>query len=158
MLDQKKLSLLKINPQQVINAIQQTDFIKSNGYVVDYRRLYLTITDAAIANKEELENLVIFNDAKRKITIRDIAQVQISEKIEFIKIKADGKNVPLIAVLKQPNSNLIKVADEVSQQVTELNKTLPKGVVLKPYYNQSEFVGKSLKALLMCFGLDFCLQ
>lgn len=148
LLDQKKLSLLKINPQQVINAIQQTDFIKSNGYVVDYRRLYLTITDAAIANKEELENLVIFNDAKRKITIRDIAQVQISEKIEFIKIKADGKNVPLIAVLKQPNSNLIKVADEVSQQVTELNKTLPKGVVLKPYYNQSEFVGKSLKSII----------
>ncbi len=148
LLDQKKLSLLKINPQQVINAIQQTDFIKSNGYVVDYRRLYLTITDAAIANKEELENLVIFNDAKRQITIRDIAQVQISEKIEFIKIKADGKNVPLIAVLKQPNSNLIKVADEVLQQVTELNKTLPKGVVLKPYYNQSEFVGKSLKSII----------
>ncbi len=148
LLDQKKLSLLKINPQQVINAIQQTDFIKSNGYIVDYRRLYLTITDAAIANKEELENLVIFNDAKRKITIRDIAQVQISEKIEFIKIKADGKNVPLIAVLKQPNSNLIKVADQVSQQVTELNKTLPKGVVLKQYYNQSEFVGKSLKSII----------
>lgn len=148
LLDQKKLSLLKINPQQVINAIQQTDFIQSNGYVVDYRRLYLTVTDASIAHKEELENLVIFNDAKRKISIKDIAQVQISEKIEFIKIKADGKNVPLIAVLKQPNSNLINVADQVSQQITELNKTLPKGVVLKPYYNQSEFVGKSLKSII----------
>jgi len=148
LLDKKKLSLLKLNPQQVINAIQQTDFIKSNGYVVDYRRLYLTITDAAIANKEELENLVIFNDAKRKITIRDIAEVQIAEKTEFIKIKADGKNVPLIAVLKQPNSNLIKVADQVAQQVTELNKTLPQGVTLKQYYNQSEFVGKSLKSII----------
>jgi len=148
LLDQKKLSLLKLNPQQVINAIQQTDFIKSNGYVVDYRRLYLTVTDATINNKEALENLVIFNDAKRKISIRDIAEVKIAEKIEFIKIKADGKNIPLIAVLKQPNSNVIKVANQVSQQVAELNKTLPKGVVLKQYYNQSEFVGKSLKSII----------
>lgn len=148
LLDQKKLSLLKLNPQQVINAIQQTDFIKSNGYVVDYRRLYLTVTDATIKNKEALENLVIFNDAKRKISIRDIAEVKIAEKIEFIKIKADGKNIPLIAVLKQPNSNVIKVANQVSQQVAELNKTLPKGVVLKQYYNQSEFVGKSLKSII----------
>lgn len=148
LLDQKKLSLLKLNPQQIIEAIQQTDFIKSNGYVVDYRRLYLTVSDATIKNKTALENLVIFDDAKRKIRIRDIAKVQIGEKAEFIKIKADGKNVPLIAVLKQPNSNLIEVAKKVTQRVKELNKTLPDGVELKLYYNQAEFVGKSLKSII----------
>ncbi|HES60231.1 MAG TPA: efflux RND transporter permease subunit [Caldithrix sp.] len=148
LLDQKKLSLLKLNPQQVINAIQQAGFIKSNGYVIDYRRLYLTVTDASIKNKEALENLVVFNDTKRKITIQDIATVQIAEKIEFIKIKADGKNVPLIAILKQPNSNLIDVANQVTQRITELNKTLPRGVELKQYYNQADFVGNSLKSII----------
>ncbi len=148
LLDQKKLSLLKLSPQEIINAIQQAGFIESNGYVIDYRRLYLTVTDASIKNKEELENLVVFNDAKRKITIQDIATVQIAEKIEFIKIKADGKNVPLIAILKQPNSNLIDVANQVTQQITELNKILPKGVELKQYYNQADFVGNSLKSII----------
>jgi len=148
LLDQKKLSLLKLNPQQIINAIQQAGFIKSNGYVIDYRRLYLTVTDASIKNKEALENLVVFNDTKRKITIQDIATVQIAEKIEFIKIKADGKNVPLIAILKQPNSNLIDVANQVTQRITELNKTLPRGVELKQYYNQADFVGNSLKSII----------
>lgn len=148
LLDQKKLSLLQLNPQQVINAIQQTGFIQSNGYVVDYRRLYLTVTDATIKNKEALEDLVIFNDAKRTISIRDIAEVQIAEKTEFIKIKADGKDVPLIAILKQPNSNLIKVADQVTQRIAELNKTLPTGVELKQYYNQADFVGNSLKSII----------
>jgi len=147
-LDQKKLSLLKLNSQEIINAIQQTGFIQSNGYVVDYKRLYLTVTDATIKNKKELENLVIFDNAKRKITISDVAKVTISEKTEFIKIKADGKNVPLIAVLKQPNSNLIEVAGQVTQKVTELNKILPKGVELKQYYNQASFVGDSLKSII----------
>lgn len=148
LLDQKKLSLLKLNSQEIINAIQQTGFIQSNGYVVDYKRLYLTVTDATIKNKKELENLVIFDDAKRKITVSDVATVTISEKTEFIKIKADGKDVPLIAVLKQPNSNLIEVADQVTQKVIELNKILPKGVVLNQYYNQASFVGDSLKSII----------
>tara|TARA_R110000868_G_scaffold59969_2_gene183940 strand:+ start:4172 stop:7183 length:3012 start_codon:yes stop_codon:yes gene_type:complete len=148
LLDQKKLSLLKLSPQQVINAIQQTGFIQSNGYVVDYKRLYLTVTDANIKNKNELENLVIFDNAKRKITVKDVSNIKISERTEFIKIKADGKNVPLIGVLKQPNSNLIDVADQVTQKVAELNKLLPKGVQLKLYYNQASFVGDSLKSII----------
>ena len=147
-LDQNKVRLLKLNPQEVIDAIQLSGFIESNGLLVDYKRLYLTLTDASIKNKQALENLVIRNDAKRKITLKDIAIIKIGERAEFIKIKADGKDVPLIAVLKQPNSNLVQVADQVSQKVIELNKILPKGVQLKLYYDQSAFVGDSIKSII----------
>jgi CzcA family heavy metal efflux pump len=147
-LDQNKVRLLKLNPQDVVDAIQLSGFIESNGLQVDYKRLYLTLTDASIINRQALENLVIRNDAKRKITLKDIATIKIGERAEFIKIKADGKDVPLIAVLKQPNSNLGQVADQVTQKVKELNKILPQGVQLKPYYDQSAFVGDSIKSII----------
>jgi multidrug efflux pump subunit AcrB len=139
---------LKINPQDIENAILQTNFIESNGYTIDYRRLYLTVTDASVKSKEEIENIVISNNEFRNIKIKDVANVEISERSEYIKIKADGKNVPLIAVLKQPESNLIEVASEVSFKVSEINKILPTGVTLEPYYNQAEFVGKSIKSII----------
>lgn len=144
----QKLKLLKINTQDIANAIQQTGFIKSNGYTVDYKRLYLTVTDATISNKEQLENLVLFNDATRQIKISDIASVEISEKNEYVKIKSDGRDFPLVAIVKQPNSNLIDVAAQVSEKATELNQLLPKGVVLKMYYNQAEFVQSSIKSII----------
>lgn len=147
-LNQDKLNLLKIAPQDVINAFQQTDFIKSNGFTSDYRRLYLTVTDATIKDKKQLEELVIFNNESRKIKVSDIASVEISELTEYVKIKADGKNVPLISVVKQPNSNLIDVATEVTEKVTELNKILPQDVTLKPYYNQANFVNDSIKSII----------
>lgn len=147
-LNQKKIELLKINPQQVIDAVQQTDFIQSNGYVIDYKRLYLTVTDAQLTNKEAIENIVVSNNAQRKVLVKDIADVQIAEKTEFVKINADGKDVPLVAVLKQPNSNLVEVANQVENNVAELNKILPQGVVLKPYYNQAGFVNDSLKSII----------
>lgn len=147
-LNQEKLSTLRINPQEIENAFQQTDFIQSNGYTIDYNRLYLTVTDATIRDKEQLENLVLFNDAARKIKVSDIAKVEVAEQTEYIRIKADGMDIPLVAVLKQPQSNLIDVSNEVMAKVAELNKILPADVTLKPYYNQSEFVHDSIRSII----------
>jgi heavy metal efflux system protein len=146
--DEHKLSLLKISTQEIYNTLQQTGFIKANGFTIDYNRLYLTVTDADVKNKQQLENLILFDNGISRIKISDVATVQISERNEYVRIKADGKNVPLVAVLKQPQSNLIDVATQVTEKVSELNKILPKGVVLKPYYNQAEFVNSSIKSII----------
>ena len=146
--DEGKLSLLKISPQSILDVLQNTGFIKSNGYTVDYNRLYLTVTDATLKNKQQLEDLVLFNNGIRNITVSDVAKVEISERNEYIRIKADGKDVPLIAVLKQPESNLIDVSEQVLIKVKELGKVLPDGVVLKPYYNQAEFVNGSIRSII----------
>jgi len=146
--DLAKLKLLKISTRDIADAIGKTGFIASNGFTVDYKRLYLTVTDASISSREQLENLVLFNDANRRVKISDIASVVIARQNDYIKIKADGKNYPLIAIVKQPNSNLIDVASQVSEKAEELNKLLPEGVTLKPYYNQAEFVQKSIRSII----------
>lgn len=147
-LNPDKMGMLGITPQIVANAVGQSDFIKSNGYIVDYKRLYLTLTDAVLKNKKELEDLVVLNTAKRLIRIRDIATVTINARTEYVKINANGKDVPLVAVIKQPNANLIQVATQVTQQVRKLNKLLPKGVRLRPYYNQATFVNDSVRSII----------
>jgi len=147
-LDEKKLNVLKINPLDIQKILQQTDFVKSTGHTVDYNRLYLTVTDATLKNIDQLKELVIFDNGIRKVKIGDVSTVQISERNEYIKIKANGKNVPLITVLKQPKTNLIDVSNQVSAKIDELNKILPKGVQLKPYYNQSEFVKSSIRSII----------
>lgn len=147
-LDEEKLRLLKIGSQQVADAIQKTGFILSTGFTNDFDRMYLTVNDATVQSKDELEKLIVLSNLKQQIALSDIATVVVAEKNEYVKIKADGKDVPLIAVTKQPNSNLIDVSDEVIKKVAELNRMLPKGVVLKPYYIQAEFVNDSIKSII----------
>ncbi|MCA2004471.1 MAG: efflux RND transporter permease subunit [Ignavibacterium sp.] len=146
-IDPVKLSQLGITPKTISDVLAQSNIISSTGYIKDYNRLYLTITDAAIDSKSELENTIISNSPKRTIKLKDIATIEIGELKEYIKVNANGKNVPLIAVVKQPNSNLIEVVDSIKSQITQLNKILPKGVVLKPFYNQADFVGDSINSL-----------
>ena len=85
------MSSLSVTPGMIRDAMAQTNFISSNGYLPDYKRLYLTLTDAGLYNKTDIENVVIRNDLKRIIQLKDIADVDIDEKIEYIKVNANGK-------------------------------------------------------------------
>ncbi|HEY0244954.1 MAG TPA: efflux RND transporter permease subunit [Mucilaginibacter sp.] len=146
-LNRAKMSELSLTPDMINTALSATNFIKSEGYLADYKMLYLTVTDATVNNKEQLENLVISNDRKRVIRLKDVADVQISEGIEYTKINANGHDGVLIAVIKQPNTNLISLATEMEKKVTALQKILPKDVTIKPYYIQADFVNDSVKSV-----------
>ena len=144
----QKMSSLGLTPAMIENTVAQTNFISTNGYLTDYNRLYLTVTDASLKNIEELQNLVISNDGKRVLRLHDIANVRVSEQTQYIRVNANGKSAVLIAVVKQPNANLINLTNGVVNKVVELNKTiLPKGVSLKPYYIQADFVSNSIKSV-----------
>ncbi len=146
-LNTQRMSSFSITPAIIKNALEQTNFILSNGYSYDYKRLYLNITDAGLYNKDDLENVIIRNDGKRVIFLKDIASVEIKEQAEYTKINSNGKEALIINVFKQPSSNLLQVSDEMQVKVKELNKILPKNVSLQPYYVQADFVNRSIKSV-----------
>ncbi|MAZ28698.1 MAG: acriflavine resistance protein B [Cytophagaceae bacterium] len=138
---------LGISIIDIQNAVAGANLLQSNGYITDYDRMYLTLTDNSIDDITELEDLTITNTPSRKITLRDIANIKITEAKEYVKIIANGKNVPTIAIIKQPEANLIEINNTIEQKVGELASILPSGVVLKPYYNQADFVNTSISSI-----------
>ena len=143
----QRMSSLGVTPEVISNALGQSNFIRSNGYLSDYRYLYLTITDATVHSLDELETIVIRNDGKRIITLKDIAEVKVNEATEFIKINANGRDGVLIAIVKQPNANLIDLSNEVGKKIAELKNILPKDVRIVPYYIQADFVKDSIRSV-----------
>ena len=143
----QKMTSLSVTPDAITAALNATNFIKSNGYLADYRYLYLTVTDATVHSREDLRNIVISNNGKRIIYLKDIADVEIKEGVEFTKINANGHEGILIAVVKQPNANLVALSTSMEEKITELKKILPKDVTVKPYYIQANFVKESIKSV-----------
>lgn len=146
-LNPQKMSSFAITPDAIAATLSQTNFINSNGFLKDYRRLYLTITDAGIYSKEDVENVIIKNDGKRIIKLKDIAAIEVSERVEFTKINANGKQALLVAIVKQPSANLIEMAGKFDEKLKELEHILPKEVKLKAYYNQADFVSLAIKSV-----------
>ncbi|UAY51253.1 efflux RND transporter permease subunit [Ferruginibacter albus] len=146
-LNVQKMSTLSITPDAVSNALNQTNFIKSNGYLSDYRYLYLTVTDATVHDKEDIKNIILSNDGKRIIQLKDIADVEVKEAVEFTRINANGREAVLVAVIKQPNANLINISQGIESKISALKNILPKDVSIQPYYVQADFVKDSVKSV-----------
>lgn len=146
-LDMQKMSTLGITPDSLSSVLAQTNFIRSNGYLSDYHLLYLTVTDATVKTLGQLKDLVVINNGKRVVRLDEITNVSIQEAVEYTKINANGKENLLIAVIKQPNANLIDLSTRMEQKIADLQKILPKNVRLKPYYIQADFVQDSVKSV-----------
>ena len=98
-------------------------FIKSNGYSSDFRYLYLNLTDAQIRNEEQLKNLVVSNDGSRIVMLQDIAQIDIHNAKQYIKVNANGAESILIAIIQQPNANVVDVSKAMEAKIADLQKT-----------------------------------
>ena len=145
-LNPQKMNVLGITPDIVSNAIAQNNSLQSNGYLNDYKQMYLTVTDASVSSLTQLQNIVVSSN-KRIVLLKDIADVNISNAKEYVKINANGREGLLLAIIKQPNANLIDVSAQMKKQIQALKKILPKDVSIKPYYIQADFVTNAIKSV-----------
>ena len=146
-LNQLKMSSFSITPEIIRDMLSQNHFIISNGFLSDYRRLYLSITDAGLYNLNDIENVILRNDGRRLIKLKDVADINVRERTEYTRINANGRQGLLVAILKQPSANLIKLSENVASRQKELEKILPPDVHLSFYYDQADFVNKAIKSV-----------
>lgn len=146
-LNQQKMSSFYITPEIIRDVMSRNYFLNSNGFLSDYKRLYLTVTDAGLYDLGDIENVIIRNDGKRAIKIKDIAKVSVAEKTEYTRINANGRQGLLVAILKQPNANLVDLSKNLASKKKELEKILPSDVHVSLYYDQADFVNRAIKSV-----------
>lgn len=146
--DPIKMASLGITPNVLITVFNNNNYVLSNGAIEDYDRLYLSLTDTRVLDIDGLENLIIKDDGARIVKLKEIAKVEVKEQVEFLIANANGRDAVLIDLVKQPGINLIDFAKQCEEKAAEIQKQLPEGMVLKPYYNQSAFVGDSIHSVL----------
>jgi len=140
----EKMTELGIVPQDIITAFDNNNFVSSAGLLPDHYRIYLTLIDTRVKDIEQLKNTIVKNINGRIVKISDIAEIKVEEQQEFVKINANGNNAVIIDLVKQPGVKLIDFAEEIEQKAEEIKNLLPKGYILKPYYNQAAFVKESV--------------
>jgi len=146
--DAGRMSVLGVTPSLIAATLANTNAVQSNGLLADHQRLYLTLTDTRIIDGEGLKHVVLRNDGLRVVTLSDVATVELREQEEFTKINANGREGVIVDLVKQKGVDLIAFADEIHARLPELQRQLPKGMRLKPYYDQSAFVNESIGSVL----------
>jgi CzcA family heavy metal efflux pump len=146
--DPAKLLQASVTVPEILEAIRRTNLIESPGLLERNHQLYLGLVNGQVQDPAQIANIVIKSTAAGvPVRIGDVAQVAPSVKPVYTIVTANGKPAVLLSLNRQPLSNTLTVADEVHQEVEKIRATLPPGIELKPFYDQSEIVAESIKSV-----------
>jgi CzcA family heavy metal efflux pump len=143
-IDPIKLASYHLDIRQVSAAIQQTNIVESPGLVRDNNYLYLSLVNDLVHNPEEIAQLTVATINDAPVHIADIGTVEPSEKVEYTRITANGKQAVLVNIIQQPYGNTVQIGRDVQAKLAELQKSFPKGVAVQNFYDQSDFISSSI--------------
>ena len=143
-----KLLAAQVTVNDILNAVQQTNLIDSPGLLPQGHELYLALVNGQVRTPEQISQIVVKSTpAGVPIRIADIATVEPNYEPVYTMVSANAKPAVLLNINRQPDSNTVSVADEVHAEVDQLRKTLPPGVQIQPFYDQSILVSASIKSV-----------
>jgi CzcA family heavy metal efflux pump len=146
--DPAKLQEAQVTVPNILDAITQSNMIDSPGLLENNHNLSLALVTGQTTTPSEIGNIVLkLSPTGVPIRIGDVANVRPSVEPVYTIITANGKPAVLLNVVRQPDSNTVTVADEVQREMNDIRKTLPPGVKVQPFYDQSVIVRASIASV-----------
>lgn len=117
-------------------------FLEKNG------EEYVVRAVGLINKIEDLYNIVITSEDGTPVYLRNVAEVKIGGAIRRgLQVRNGEEEVVAGMVVKLFGMNSSTVIARVEDKITEINKILPKGVHIVPYYQQKTLVESSVKTV-----------
>jgi CzcA family heavy metal efflux pump len=146
--DPAKLLQTSITVPTLLDAVRRSNMIDSPGLVETNHQLVLSLVSGQVHSAADIANIVVkTTPAGLPVRIGDLGTVHSSVKPVYTIVRGNGRPAVLININRQPDSNTVQVADEVHAEIESISKTLPKGVVLTPFYDQSDLVKESIRSV-----------
>ena len=143
-----KLLAASVTVSDVLDAVRRTNLIDSPGLLEQNHQLYLALVNGQVTNPEQLSQIVIkATPAGVPVRVGDVAAVGPGIKPVYTVVTANGKPAVLLNINRQPDSNTVDVANEVHAEIARIQRSLPPGIQLQPFYDQSEIVTESIKSV-----------
>jgi CzcA family heavy metal efflux pump len=137
-----------ITVNDILDSIRRTNLIDSPGLIENNHQLVLSLISGQVRTPEQIGQIVVkTTTAGIPVRLGDIAKISPSVAPVYTMVTANGKPAVLLSVHRQPDSNTLDVANEVHAQIEELRPTLPPGVHIEPFYDQSTIVHESIASV-----------
>ena len=146
--DPAKLLTASVTVSDILDAVRKTNLIDSPGLLEQNHQLYLGLVNGQVRTPQEIANAVIkYTAAGVPVRIGDIGNVEPNVKPLYTVVTANGKPAVLLNINRQPDGNTVEVAREVRNEIESIKKTLPPGIRIEPFYDQSIIVEDSIKSV-----------
>ncbi len=156
-LDPVKLAALRVSPVDVQAALTRENVELPSGAVQGQNTQLTLRTMGRLSTVADFNDLIIRKDDVSLVRLSDIGYAELYPENDQTIFKVNGVPMVGLAIIPQPGSNQIEIADAFNQRLAQYAKDLPKDLVLKPGFDNSVFIRKSITevehTILEAFGL-----
>jgi multidrug efflux pump subunit AcrB len=148
-LDQRALAARGLSPADVSDALQRENVILPAGDVKIGNKDYALEMNNSPGVIGAINAYPIKEVAGHTVFMRDVAHVHDGFQVQTNSVAVDGRPGALITIRKTGGVSTLAVIDGVRAALTDIEKVMPKGVTIKPIFDQSIFVKASLNSVKM---------
>lgn len=143
--DPAALAARQLSLADVQAALEANNRNDGAGRLSENEEALLVRTEGSIRTLEDVRAIAIAQRGGVPVRIADVATVKIGSLTRYGSVSKDGKGEAVEGlVLGLRGANAREVVRQVSAQLIEINKTLPKGVTVQAFYNRGDLVERAV--------------
>jgi multidrug efflux pump len=142
--DPVKLSAYKLTIQDVKTALDRENIELPGGKVRGNVTELTVKAYGKLTTEEDFNNLIVKQTEGNIIRLKDIGYAIIGPENEESATRKNNVSSVNVAVVAQPGSNQVAIADELYKRIEVIKKDLPKDIVLEVGFDKTLFVRKAI--------------
>jgi cobalt-zinc-cadmium resistance protein CzcA len=147
-LDPYALNKYDLGLDNVISAVSENNRNAGGQFLVLGSEEYLVRGIGLLEKRDDLRNLQLKVVKGTPVRLGDVADVDFGQEIRRGVVTRNGAEEIIAGiVLKLYGENTSEVIERLEKKFPEVQSSLPEGVTLIPYYNQSTLVNNAIKTV-----------
>ncbi|MEQ8552908.1 MAG: efflux RND transporter permease subunit [Cyclobacteriaceae bacterium] len=156
-MDPERLAAYRLTPLDVYNAVQSQNIELPSGRIEGAATELTVRTFGRLSSPDEFNDLIIRETENDIIRFRDIGRAEFYPENERTALRNNGVPMVLNAILPQPGSNNLDIADEFYKRLESLQKNLPEDISTEIAFDNTEYIRDSIsevqQTIFVAFGL-----
>ncbi len=140
-----RLTSFGVTLAQVFEALEKNNSNASGNFIEHKSEQYVVRGIGLVKDVRDIANIIVTAQNHTPIYIRDLAEVKIGAELRQGAVTANGKGEAVAGiVLMLKGASGRDVVNAVKDVLPAIQKALPKGVELVPFYDRTDLVKKAI--------------
>ncbi|HNY38951.1 MAG TPA: CusA/CzcA family heavy metal efflux RND transporter [Bryobacteraceae bacterium] len=147
--DNDKLAAYRITLRRVLEALERNNANAGGANLERVEQQFLIRGEALITSLSDVENIVVGASPNgTPILIRNLADVRFAPMVRQGFATQDGKGEVVLGIaMMLLGENSRTVVDRVRERLAEIERTLPAGVRVEPFYDRTDLVKRTIQTV-----------
>ena len=144
-LDNDKLASMNVSIAEIYEALEKNNENTGGSYIEQGSNYNFIRGIGLVKTLSDIERIVIKNTNGTPILIRDVAEVRFGAATRYGAVTRNGEGEVVAGItLMLKGENFSQVIANVKERMVQIQKSLPEGVVIEPFIDRTELVGRAM--------------